>query len=99
MVTALQDLLFRMLQLNHVGYEVVREIIVLLTDGLLPVQMHVLFNRVFHLDLGRGNNQKQVHVELLLLLRQLLNVGLVVGKKSVELVVLVPQSANAVFER
>lgn len=43
LVTALQDLLLSVLQLNHVGYEVIREVTVLLTDGLLPVQMHVLF--------------------------------------------------------
>ena len=98
-ITALQNLLLRVLELDHIGDEILRELVGAQIDGFHPVDMQILFDGVPHLNLSQTNNQKQVHVEVLLFLRQVLGLLLLVDVQRIELVVLVSQSADAFSER
>ena len=72
LVATLENLLLSVLKMDHVGDEILRENTTIV-NGLHPMQMLVLFDRVFHLNLSQRNNQEQVHVEVFLFLGDELN--------------------------
>ena len=77
-IAALQNLLFRILELDDIGDEFLRELVETLIDRFHPVHMQVFLNGIPHLNLSQANNQKQVHVKVFLFLGQVFGLLLLV---------------------